>query len=98
MNLTVRGVRYSPSDQTKEFIDKKLKKLEFASEYLHDLDLVITRESKGIGFHIDAIMHFVWKKECVVSEDCYELYEGIAKIADKIQAVSKKEKSKVVDK
>jgi Ribosome-associated protein Y (PSrp-1) len=98
MNLTVRGVRYNPSEQTNEFLNKKLKKLDFASDYLHDLDIVITRETLGQGFHLDAILHFVWKKEIVVSQDCYELYEGIELIADKIQAACKKEKSKVIDK
>ena len=98
MNLTVRGINYVPSQETKDFIDKKLQKLSFADDYLHDLDIAIKRESKGIGFHIDAILHFRRKTEKSVSYDCYELYEGIELIADKIQAVAKKEKEKVMDK
>ncbi len=96
MNLIVRGVNYQPSDETRDFIDKKLKKISFAEEYLHDLEIVIKRESKGIGYHIDANMHFTWKKEKIVSQDCYELYEGIELIADKIQAAAKKEKEKTM--
>ena len=98
MNLTVRGINYVPSQETKDFIDKKLQKLSFADDYLHDLDIAIKRESKGIGFDIDAILHFKWKTEKIVSYDCYELYEGIELIADKIQAVAKKEKEKVMEK
>ena len=96
MNLTVRGINYVPSEETKEFIDKKLKKLSFADDYLHDLDIAIKRESKGIGYHIDAVLHFKWKTERIVSHDCYELYEGIELIADKIQSVAKKEKEKAM--
>lgn len=96
MNLTIRGINYQPSDDTRDFIDKKLKKLAFADEYLHDLEIAITRESKGIGYHLDAMLHFVWKKEKVVSQDCYELYEGIELLADKIQAAAKKEKEKTM--
>ena len=96
MNLTIRGVNYQPSDETRDFIDKKLKKLSFADDYLHDLEIAITRESKGIGYHIDARLHFAWKKEKVVSQDCYKLYEGIELIADKIQAQAKKEKEKTM--
>ncbi len=70
MNLTVRGINYVPSQETKDFIDKKLQKLSFADDYLHDLDIAIKRESKGIGFHIDAILHFKWKTEKIVSYDC----------------------------
>ena len=54
-------------------------------------------ETKGIGYHIDASLHFRWKSEKIVSQDCYELYEGIELIADKIQSVAKKEKEKVMN-
>ena len=96
MNLVIRGINYVPSEETKDFIDKKLKKLSFAEDYLQDLTIAITRETKGIGYHIDAILHFSWKKEKVVSMDCYELFEGIELIADKIQAAAKKEKEKTM--
>ena len=97
MNITFRGIGYTPNDEDRAFLDKKLQKVSFAEDYLHDLDIAVKKEAKGIGFHIDAILHFVWRKEKVVSIDCYELYEGIEKIADKIQSVAKKEKELVKD-
>ena len=96
MNLTFRGIGFTPTDEDREFLDKKLKKLSFADDYLHDLDIVATKESKGIGFHLDATLHFTWKKEKAVSQDAYELYEGIELLADKIQAAAKKEKEKTM--
>ena len=96
MNLTFRGIGFTPDDEDMEFLDKKLKKLGFADDYLQDLDIVARKESKGIGFHIDATLHFSWKKEKVVSQDSYELHEGIELIADKIQAAAKKEKEKTM--
>ena len=50
MNLTFRGIGFTPDDEDREFLDKKLKKLSFADDYLHDLDIVARKESKGIGF------------------------------------------------
>ncbi len=97
MNLTVKGIRYNPSDETKEFLDKKLQKLHFADEYLHDLDIVITRETVGQGYHLDAKLHFTWGAVKMVSYDCYELYEGIEIMADKIEAAARKEKGKVIE-
>ena len=44
MNLTVRGINYVPSQETRDFIDKKLKKIGFAEDYLHDLDIAIRRD------------------------------------------------------
>lgn len=96
MNITFRGIGFNVVDEDREFLEKKLKKLAFAEEYLLDLELTAKKETKGIGFHLDAILHFAWKKEKAVSQDCYELYEGIEKIADKIQSVAKKEKEKTM--
>ncbi len=97
MNLTVRGIRYNPSDATREFLDKKLQKLQFAEGYIHDLDIAITREPVGQGFHLDAKLHFSWGIIKMVTYDCYELYEGIELITDKIEAVARKEKGKITD-
>ena len=41
MNLNIRGIHYQISDETREFLDKKLAKLDFAESYLHDLDEMI---------------------------------------------------------
>ncbi|MFA6844477.1 MAG: HPF/RaiA family ribosome-associated protein [Sphaerochaetaceae bacterium] len=95
MNLTVRGVHYNPSEETNEFLNKKLAKLSFADEYLLDLDIVMTRQTLGQGYHLDAKLHFAWGTVKVVSYDCIELYEGIEMLADKIEATARKEKEKV---
>ena len=97
MNITFRGIGYTPNDEDRAFLDKKLQKIAFAEDYLHDRDIAVKKEAKGIGFQLDAGLHFVWRKEKVVSEDCYELYEGIEKLADKIQSAAKKEKEIVKD-
>ena len=96
MNINFRGIGFSVTDEDREFLEKKLKKLSFAEDYLQDLEITAKKESKGIGFHLDAILHFSWKKEKAVSQDSYELYEGIELLADKIQSVAKKEKEKTM--
>ena len=97
MNLNVRGIHYQISDETREFLDKKLAKLDFAESYLHHLDITMKRETLRQGLHIDAKLHFSWGTVKVVSYDCYELYEGIEMIADKIEAAARKEKGKVIE-
>lgn len=96
MNINFRGIGFNVSDEDRDFLDKKLKKLSFAEDYLQDLDVTARKESKGIGFHLEAILHFAWKKEKAVSQDSYELYEGIELLADKIQSAAKKEKEKTM--
>lgn len=97
MTLNVRGIHYQPSEETLEFLNRKLQKLSFADSYLQDLDITMKRETQGQGFHIDAQMHFKWGSLKIVSQDCYELYEGIELIADKIESVAKKEKEKTFE-
>lgn len=95
MNLEIKGIRYNPSDETREFLDKKLQKLTFAENYIHDLTITITRETIGQGFHLDGKIHFAWGPVKLVSSDCYELYEGIELLVDKIEASARKEKGKI---
>lgn len=97
MNITFRGIGYTPNEEDRAFLDKKLQKISFAEDYLQDLDIAVKKEAKGIGFHIDASLHFVWHKDKIVSVDSYELYEAIEKLCDKIQSVAKKEKEIVKD-
>lgn len=97
MNLIVRGVNYNPSKETKEFLDKKIKKLSFAEEYIHDLELVMTRLTVGQGYHVDSHIHFVWGTRKAIGVDCYELYDGILVSIDKIAKLAKREKGKVTD-
>ena len=95
MNLEIRGIRYNPSDATKEFFDKKLQKIAFAENFIHDLSITVTREPIGQGFHLDGKIHFAWGPIKMVHTDCYELYEGIELLVDKIDATARKEKGKI---
>lgn len=95
MNVEIRGIHYNVSDATREFFDKKLKKLDFAESYIHDLSITITREKIGQGFHLDGKVHFSWGPVKLVSTDCYELYEGIEMLVDKLEALARKEKEKI---
>lgn len=95
MNLEIRGIRYNVSDTTRDFFDKKLEKLAFAESFIHDLTITVTRETKGQGFHLDGKVHFSWGLVKMVSYDCYELYEGIEMLVDKLEALARKEKGKI---
>ena len=97
MNLDIRGIHYNVSDATREFFGKKLQKLSFAESFIHDLTITVTRERVGQGFKLDGKLHFAWGPVKVVSTDCYELYEGIELLVDKLEAAARKEKGKIQD-
>ena len=96
MDVNFRAIGFSLTDEDRAFMDKKLKKLAFAEDYLVRVDIVARKEAKGIGFTLDASLSFSWHKEKVVKTECYELYEGIEKITDMIQAAAKKDKEKTM--
>ena len=58
MNVEIKGIRYNVSDATREFFDKKLQKLTFAENFIHNLTISVTRETIGQGFHLDGKIHF----------------------------------------
>eukprot|EP01156_Anaeramoeba_ignava_P018453 Anaeramoba_ignava/a91816_109.p3 GENE.a91816_109~~a91816_109.p3 ORF type:complete len:114 (-),score=17.41 a91816_109:2845-3186(-) len=95
MNISMKGVHYNPSDETKEFLTKKLDKIQFADSSIQDLDIVMTKEKIGQGYHVDAHLHFNWGTRKTIGLDCYELYEGLELIVDKISTAAKREKGKV---
>lgn len=97
MNLIVRGVNYTPSEETKDFLNKKIQKLDFANDYIHDLELVMTRLTTGQGYHVDSHLHFAWGTRKTIGTDCYELYDGILASIDKIAKVARREKGKITD-
>ncbi|MFW6313572.1 MAG: HPF/RaiA family ribosome-associated protein, partial [Spirochaetota bacterium] len=45
MELEIKGVHFDVKDETREFIEAKLEKLEFASEFIVDLAFTLTKEN-----------------------------------------------------
>lgn len=93
MNLDIRGIHYNISDTTREFIDKKLERIDFAKDYVIDLSIIIIKEPHG--YKVEGKVHFQWSKTKVLSETDYELYEAIEIFVDKLEHVIRKEKGKV---
>lgn len=94
MTVNVKGVHYNVSDNTTEYINKKLEKLEFAEELIVNLHLVITKESKGF-FTVEANVHFRWGQNSHLKIEERELYKAIDEIFDKLIIKISKEKEKI---
>ena len=93
MNLEFKGIHYNISDTTKDFFEKKLQRIDFAKDYLMDLTISLIKEPHG--YKIEAKLHFQWGLSRLVSVDCFELYEGIESIIDKLELLIRKEKDKI---
>lgn len=94
MTVNVKGVHYNVSDNTKEYIDKRLEKLDFAEDLIIDLHIVITKEAKGF-FTVESKIHFRWGEHSHMKVEERELYKALDELADKLQIKVAKEKDKI---
>lgn len=94
MNIILKGVHYEISDATRDFTDKKARRLEFAENDVIDIELTYTRK-KG-RYVAESNTHLKWGKIFNIKVSASNLYEAIEKMIDKTVAKIKKEKDKRV--
>lgn len=95
MNLEIRGIHYHISDTSKEFIERKLQRIDFAKDYIIDLAVIISKEPHG--YEAEGKAHFKWGTQVMVKESGFELYEAIELLMDKLEHAVRKEKGKKVE-
>lgn len=95
MNLEIKGIHYEVTENTTEQIEKKVKKLDFASDMIVDLLFRIERD-KGL-YIISVNINFRWGLSHHIKVEHHDLYDGIDKMMDKIKNKVAKEKEKLQD-
>jgi putative sigma-54 modulation protein len=95
MELEIKGVHLTVHDDTRELITTRLEKLEFASDYIVDLDFTLTRENPE--FLAEVKLHLSWGHISVIKVRSYDLHEGINTLIDKLDHKIRKERDKVTD-
>ena len=93
MNFEVKGVHFDVKDETKEFISKKIERIDYAREMIVDLLFTLTKERRD--YKCEANINFRWGLSAHIRVRAFELHEGLDKLIDKIDLKVKKEKSKV---
>ncbi len=94
MTVEVKGVHYEVSEKTREYVDKKLKRLEKVEELVVDFHMSITREPKGM-YIASSDIHFRWGKGGHIKVENRDLYKAIDVMFDKIEQKTIKEKEKI---
>lgn len=95
MNVEIRGVHYDVSDNTRDHVEKKLKRLSYAEDLLTDLLLTITHDKNG--YVVEATINFKWAKSAHIRVDTFELFKGIDNLFNKLDNKIAKEKEKIQD-
>ncbi|OQY32715.1 MAG: ribosomal subunit interface protein [Spirochaetaceae bacterium 4572_59] len=94
MTVELKGIHYEVTDNTKEYIDKKLRRLKHVEELIVDLHLSISREKKGY-YIVSSDVHFRWGQHSHLKVEDRDLYKAIDLCFDKVEAKSTKEKEKI---
>jgi len=95
MDYQIKSVHYHVSDATKEFIDKKMKKLTHLKDYISDFDFVINKETHE--YIVEAHVHFKWGTITHIKEKDIELYPAIENNFHRLEVALTKEKEKKQD-
>ena len=92
MHTEIKGVHIDVTDNMKEYIDKKIHKLDYAKEFIIDLLFTITKEKKD--FRLEANINFRWGSQAHISTDSFDVYEGLDTLFSKMEHKVSKEKEK----
>jgi putative sigma-54 modulation protein len=95
MNIDIKAVHFSIGDETKEYIEKKLHRIDFAHGLIVDLFITLTKERRD--FSVEVNIHFKWNISRHIKVRAFDLIEGIDLLMDKVERKVRKEKEKVQD-
>ena len=97
MTVEVKGTHgYAPGISTKEYIDKKLKRLDHLKEHVANLHLTLDKHNSG-EFKAESNIHFRWGAMGHIKVTDRDLFKAIDILFDKIEAKATKEKEKMQD-
>lgn len=95
MNVEIKGVHLEVNEKTRDYVDKKLQRLDFARD--HIVDILITLVKEKNQYKPEATINFRWGASVHVGVEGFDLYEGIDTLFDKLESKVEKEKSKIQD-
>ncbi|MEW5815157.1 MAG: ribosome-associated translation inhibitor RaiA [Spirochaetota bacterium] len=95
MNIDIKSVHFEISDELKDFIDKKLHRIDYAKDLIVDLLLTLTKEK--MRYKLEANINFRWNYSSHIKVTSFDQFEGIDKFIDKLERKIRKEKDKIKD-
>lgn len=82
MHIDIRGIHVDVTDKIRDYLDKKMHKLEFAKDVI--IDLLITLSKEKSCYKIEATINFRWGNTAHIGYDSFDVLEGIDGFIDKL--------------
>jgi putative sigma-54 modulation protein len=95
MQLDIKGVHFDVPEEVKEYIQKKLHRLDTFKDIITDLLFTINHEKHG--YMTEANINFRWSTKAHIQVEKHNLYEALDILFDKIVHKVTKEKEKIND-
>ncbi len=93
MNIEIKGVHHDVDEETKEFINKKLHRIAYATELIVDLLITITLEKQR--YKLEVTINFRWGASSHIQVTSFELLKGVDILFDKLENKIQKEKERI---
>ena len=95
MNTEIKGSHVEITDQIRDYIGKKMPRLDFAKDYVIDLLFHFSQEKSQ--YKLEANINFRWGSAIHVGADSFDIFQGIDRLFDKMELKVSKEKKRVQD-
>lgn len=93
MNVEIKGIHLEVNERTRQYLDAKMPRLDFAGSLITDFLLNIARE-KNL-YILDVTINFRWGASTHVGVEGFDLFKAIDELFDKLESKIEKEKSKI---
>ncbi len=93
MNIDIKSVHFNITDETKEYIEKKIHKIDYAGDLIVDVLFTLTKEKNE--YKIEVNINFRWNYSHHISVSKFDMIEGIDVLMDKIEKKVRREKEKI---
>jgi putative sigma-54 modulation protein len=95
MNVDIRAVHFDLGEPSRDYLNKKLERLDYAKDLIIDLLFAFTKEKQ---FQCECTINFRWGTSAHVQETDFDLAAGIDKLMDVLEHKITKEKNKQQEK
>jgi len=95
MNTEIKAVHFTLTNETKEYLEKKIARIPNAENMIVDLLFTLKRDK---DFAVEVKVNFRWGVSIHLKENDFELDPAIDKLMDKLDNKIAKEKEKVKEK
>lgn len=95
MNIDIKGVHMDVSKRVHDYLNKKLKRLQYADDLLVDLLFTLTQETKGYTAEVN--INFRWGTQAHIRVENFNIIRAVDQLFDKMDEKITKEKEKIQD-